>query len=58
MRRWLSCELSRDEWAKVRAFMHQNGIKYEASGVGQLIHAEVFVDATETQMVNDFIDTL
>lgn len=58
MKRWLSCELTHNEWLKVRTFMQQNNIRYEASGVGQLIHAEVFVDATETRLVNDFIDTL
>lgn len=58
MRRWLSCELTRDEWTKVRTFVQKNDIKYEASGVGQLVHAEMYVDATETRMVNDFIDTL
>lgn len=58
MRRWLSCELSRDEWEKVRTFVRKNDIRYEASGVGQLIHAEMYVDATETRLVNDFIDTL
>lgn len=40
MRRWLSCELTHDEWAKVRTFVQKNGIKYEASGVGALVHAE------------------
>ena len=58
MRRWLSCELTRDEWTKVRTFVQKNDIKYEASGVGQLVHDEMYVDATETRMVNDFIDTL
>ena len=58
MKRWLSCELSRDEWEKKRTFVQQNDIRYEASGVGMLIHAEMYVDATETRMVNDFIDTL
>ena len=58
MTRWLSCELTRDEWTKVRTFVQKNDIKYEASGVGQLVHAEMYVDATETRMVNDFIDTI
>lgn len=58
MRRWLSCELTHDEWVKVRTFVLLNSIKYEASGVGALVHAEMYVDATETRMVNDFIDTL
>lgn len=58
MKRWLSCELSRDEWEKVRTFVQKNDIRYEASGVGALVHAEMYVDATETRMVNDFIDTL
>lgn len=58
MKRWLSCELSHDEWEKVRKFVLLNDIKYEASGVGALVHAEMYVDATETRMVNDFIDTL
>ena len=58
MRRWLSCELSRDEWTKVRTFVQKNGIKYEASGVGALVHAEMYVNEVETRMVNDFIDTL
>ena len=58
MRRWLSCELTHDEWIKVRTFMHQNGIRYEASGVGALVHAEMYVSEVETRLVNDFIDTL
>ena len=58
MRRWLSCELSRDEWTKVRTFVQKNGIKYEASGVGALVHAEMYVNEVETRMVNDFIGTL
>ena len=58
MRRWLSCELSRDEWEKVRTFVQKNDIKYEASGVGVLVNAEVYVSEAETRMVNDFIDTL
>lgn len=58
MKRWLSCELSHDELEKVRTFVQKNDIKYEASGVGMLIHAEMYVDTTETRLVNDFIDTL
>lgn len=58
MRRWLSCELSRDEWTKVRTFVLLNNIKYEASGVGALVHAEMYANEVETRMVNDFIDTL
>lgn len=58
MRRWLSCELSRDEWEKVRTFVQKNDIRYEASGAGMLIHAEMYVNEVETRMVNDFIDTL
>lgn len=58
MKRWLSCELSRNEWEKVRTFVLLNDIKYEASGVGMLIHAEMYVNEVETRMVNDFIDTL
>lgn len=58
MRRWLSCELTHDDWEKVRTFVQKNDIKYEASGVGALVHAEMYVDATETRMVNDFIDTI
>ena len=58
MKRWLSCELSHDEWTKVRTFVLLNSIKYEASGVGALVHAEMYVSEAETRMVNDFIDTL
>ena len=58
MKRWLSCELSHDEWEKVRTFVLLNNIKYEASCVGALVHAEMYVDATEKRMVNDFIDTI
>lgn len=58
MRRWLSCELTRNEWEKVRTFVQKNDIRYEASGVGMLIHAEMYVNEVETRMVNDFIDTL
>ena len=58
MRRWLSCELTHDEWEKVRTFVLLNDIKYEASGVGALVHAEMHVNEVETRMVNDFIDTI
>lgn len=58
MKRWLSCELSHDEWEKVRTFVQKNDIKYESSGAGMLIHAEMYVNEVETRMVNDFIDTL
>ena len=58
MKRWLSCELSHDEWEKVRTFVQKNDIKYEASGVGMLIHSEMYVNEVETRLVNDFIDTL
>ena len=36
----------------------EHSFKYEASGVGMLIHAEMYVNEVETRMVNDFIDTL
>ena len=58
MKRWLSCELTRNEWEKVRTFVLLNDIKYEASGVGALVHAEMHVNEVETRMVNDFIDTI
>ena len=57
-RNWLNCELSKTEWEKLRVFLKQNGIKYEASGCYTLVHIEVFVNDTERDMIDQFIDTL
>lgn len=58
MRKWLNCELSKSKWEKTKVFLKENGIKYEASGCGALIHIEAFVNSSETTMINNFLDVL
>lgn len=58
MRKWFNTELSKREWEKVRVFLKANDIKYEASGVGTMVHIEVLVNSKETDIINSFLDTL
>lgn len=58
MRKWLSTELTKSEWEKTRVFLKENAIKYEASGCSSNVHIEMYVNAEETDMINDFLDAL
>ena len=57
MKRWLNTELSKKEWEKTRVFLKANNIKYEASGVGSMVHVEVYADDKEVNAINTFLDT-
>ena len=58
MRKWLNVELSKSEWEKTRVFLKENAIKYEASGCGSNVHIEMYVNTEETDMINNFLDSL
>lgn len=51
-------ELSKDDSNKLKEFLKNNKIKFETSGVGDLVHFEVLVNSIEEEKVNNFLDTL
>ena len=57
-KRWLSTELPKDMAWKFKVWLRDNGIKFEPSEAGNLIHFEVFMDRDEAQRANDFIDSI
>lgn len=56
MKLYKNVELSKDDSNKLRAFLVENKIKFETSGVGDLVHFEVLVDSIEENKVNNFLD--
>lgn len=59
IRRWLSTELEKgDEANRFKGFLRQNGIKYETSEVGSLIHFECLMDKVDEEFANAFLDGL
>ena len=57
-KRWLSTELPKDMAWNFKVWLRDNGIKFEPSEAGNLIHFEVFMDRDEAQRANDFIDSI
>lgn len=49
-RRWMSTELSKTDALLFRACLILEGIKFEPSSAGDLIHFEVFVNDEEKEM--------
>ena len=56
MRRdWSSCTQSREDAVKLKKYLRDAGIRFEASGCHEMIHFSVFVNEDETEMINDWI---
>lgn len=58
MKVYKNVELSKGEAEELKVFLKNNKIKFETSGVGDLVHFEVLVDSIEENKVNNFLDTL
>lgn len=58
MKLYKNVELSKDDSNKLRAFLVENKIKFETSGVGDLVHFEILVNTIEEKKINNFLDTL
>ncbi len=43
---------------KLREYLKRNGIRYELSECGTGVHFEVYCDARDQKLINDYIDTL
>lgn len=57
-KKYRSTEVTVNEAEALRIFLKENEIEYEPSQCGDLIHFELLVTDEETEMINDFIDTL
>lgn len=58
MKLYKNVELSKDDSNKLRAFLVENKIKFETSGVGDLVHFEILVNSLEEKKINNFLGTL
>lgn len=58
MKLYKNVELSKDDSSKLREFLIDNKIKFETSGVGDLVHFEILVNSIEEKKINNFLDTL
>lgn len=58
MKLYKNVELSKDDGSKLREFLIDNKIKFETSGVGDLVHFEILVNSMEEKKINNFLDTL
>ncbi len=59
MRTWKNVELKGNDVENFRLFLRENEIKFETSGSEyQYTHFEVYVDNSESDACNNFLDTL
>lgn len=58
MKLYKNVELTKDDSSKLREFLIDNKIKFETSGVGDLVHFEILVNSLEEKKINNFLDTL
>ena len=56
--RYMNVELDHDEAQEFRAFLKSIGVRYEASGAGNLIHLECRVDNMDVELINGFLRDL
>ena len=57
-RMWKNVELEKSEAEKLKAFLKRARIDYEPSSADNLVHFEIYLNRFETQLVNEFLDTL
>lgn len=55
-KKWYNIELEPEyEAPTFRKWLKEEGIKYEASGAGELVHFEVYMDVNEKADANEFL---
>lgn len=57
-RKWLNVELSVGHTITFKEFLRKNNIKFETSGCYNLVHIEVYVNETERDMCDSFLEKL
>lgn len=57
-RKWYRVELNREDADKLRRFLKENKIYYEASGCWNLIHFEIKLNMDELAVCNNFVENL
>lgn len=57
-RRWVSTDVEKPIAWKLKDYLRNNGIYFEPSSNGNLVHFEVKANAQEVRQINDFIDSL
>lgn len=55
---WGSVNLTKEDSELFRKFLIDNGIRFETSGNGNLIHFEVLVDGTEQAACDKFLSNI
>lgn len=56
MRKWQNVELPKETAGRFKEYLRDMHIPYEASEAYNLIHFEVYVDATEAANANVFLE--
>lgn len=57
-RKWMGVNLKKEDAPSFKRFLFEEGINYEPSERGNLIHFEVFVNPEEMGICNDFIEEI
>ena len=57
-RDWKSVNLTKDDSDSFRKFLIDNGIRFETSGNGNLVHFEVLADSTEQASCDRFLSNI
>ena len=56
--KWYNTSLTKDEYAKFRKFLKENGYKYEPSEEGQNTYVKVYLTKADADKVNKFLDSM
>lgn len=56
--KWYNISLTKDEYAKFRKFLKENGYKYEPSEEGQNTYVKVYLTKADADKVNKFLDSM
>ena len=54
--KWYSTELPKETAGKLKEYLRDNKVKYEASECFSYIHFEIFTDVESVKLINSFID--
>ena len=54
--KYYNIELSKAAALKLQQFLNSNGINYEISAAGTLLHLEILTDASGAVAINEFLD--
>lgn len=57
-RKWVNVELAKDEYEKLRKFLKLNGYQYSPSGVGNMVHVEMYLNPDEIKKVDAYLNDM